>query len=128
MGRYCWRGNGIAQKLALSPTKGVRMPHNLSENIRTGQVSMMFYRETPWHGLGKELDHPATSAKAIRASDLDWEVVKQPLYVNTDQGYRRVDDKFMMMRADQLESGPGFGIVSSNYTPLQNREAFNFFF
>jgi hypothetical protein len=88
---------------------------------------MMFYGDTPWHGLGKELDHPATSAEAIRASDLDWEVVKQPLYVKTDQGYRRVEDKFMMMRADQLESEPGFGIVSSNYTPMQNSEAFNFF-
>jgi phage/plasmid-like protein (TIGR03299 family) len=103
------------------------MPHNLSEKPRTGQMSMMFYRDTPWHGLGKELVHPATSAEAIRASGLDWEVAKQPLYVKTDQGQRRVEDKFMMMRADQLESGPCFGIVSSNYTPLQNLEAFNFF-
>jgi phage/plasmid-like protein (TIGR03299 family) len=88
---------------------------------------MMFYGDTPWHGLGQELDHPATSAEAITKAGLDWDVVKQPLYVKTDQGYRRIEDKFMMMRADQLESGPGFGIVSSDYTPLQNLEAFNFF-
>ncbi len=103
------------------------MPHNLAVNSRTGQVSMMFYGESPWHGFGNKLDHPATSAEAIRASGLDWEVVKQPLYVKTGQNYRKAEDKYMMIRADQLEKGPEFGIVSSDYTPLQNLEAFNFF-
>jgi hypothetical protein len=64
--------------------------------------------------LGKKLDHPVSSAETIRAANLDWEVAKQPLYVKTDLGYRRVDDMFMMMRADQLESRSSFGIVSSN--------------
>ena len=54
-------------------------------------------------------------------------MVKQPLYVKTGQNYRKAEDKYMMMRADQLEKGPEFGIVSSDYTPLQNLEAFNFF-
>lgn len=103
------------------------MPHNLSRNPITGQMSLMFYGETPWHGLGIQLDHPATSAEAINAAGLDWEVTKHPLYVRDGQGYHRVDDKFLMMRGDQLEWGHGFGIVSSGYTPLQNREAFSFF-
>lgn len=102
------------------------MPHNLFVDP-LGRVSMMFFGEAPWHELGKKLDQPATSAEAIRAAGLDWEVVKQPLYVQTHQGYRAVEDKFAMMRADQLDSGLVFGIVSSNYTPLQNREAFDFF-
>ena len=103
------------------------MPHNLMFDHRTGQADMMFVGATPWHGYGTKLDHPATSAEAIRSSGLDWEVAKQLLYVDTGQGYRRVEDKYMMMRADMLESGPYFGIVSSGYTPLQNLEAFNFF-
>lgn len=103
------------------------MSHNLLENPETGQISMMFYGETPWHGLGKKLEHPATSADAIQAAGLDWQVVKQPLYVDIGQDYRLIDDKYMMMRADQLKYGPCFGIVSSNYTPLQNKDAFNFF-
>jgi hypothetical protein len=103
------------------------MTHNLSVNPRTGQVSMMFYGETPWHGLGRKLDNPANSAEAIRASGLDREVVKQLLYVKTQLGDRVVEDNFVMMRAGQLESSPCVGIVGSNYTPLQNLEAFRFF-
>lgn len=103
------------------------MPHNLSINPRTGQAAMMFYGETPWHGLGTKLDRPATSAEAIRAAGLDWEVVKIPLYIKTVVGDRYIEDKFMMMRAGEEETGPCFGIVSSGYTPLQNLEAFHFF-
>lgn len=103
------------------------MPHNLSTDPRTGQIAMMYVVQEPWHGLGTKLDHPATSAEAIRAAHLDWEVVKQPLFAKTDIGNRRVDDKYVMMRKDQLAGGPIFGIVSSDYTPLQNIEAFDFF-
>jgi phage/plasmid-like protein (TIGR03299 family) len=88
---------------------------------------MMFYGDTPWHGLGQELDRPATSAEVIRAAGLDWKVVKQPLFVHNDHDYRIVEDKYMMMRADQKGDGPLFGIVTGSYTPLQNLDAFNFF-
>ena len=103
------------------------MAHNISIDPETGEPAMMYYKDPPWHGLGTMLDHPATSAEAIRAAKLDWEVVKQPMFVRVGDDLRLVKDKFVMMRADQIKQGPYFGIVSSGYTPLQNSEAFQFF-
>jgi phage/plasmid-like protein (TIGR03299 family) len=130
--RFCGYGSSSAEhqgilKKRLNLTKEVYMPHNLSINPQTGQVSMMFHGNTPWHGLGQQLDHPSTSAEAIRAAGLDWEVVKQPLYVKNEGGYLQVENQYMMMRADRINSGPCLGIVSGSYTPLQNLEAFEFF-
>jgi hypothetical protein len=40
------------------------MAHNIN--------SMMYFGDKPWHKLGKELDHAATSAEAITAAGMDW--------------------------------------------------------
>jgi len=54
------------------------MAHDLS--IEDGKAAMMYVGEVPWHGLGQKLDKPATSAEAIEAARLNWEVAKVPLY------------------------------------------------
>jgi phage/plasmid-like protein (TIGR03299 family) len=96
--------------------------------IQNGQASMFYIDEVPWHGLGTKLDKPATAQEAITAAKLDWQVKKLPLFA----GSKRipVPDRFAVVRKSGnliARTDPVLGVVSNEYTPLQNREAFAFF-
>lgn len=82
--------------------------------------TMMFVGETPWHGLGEKLDENPTITEAITASGLDWEVGTRDLF--TDEG-KRVPAKATYRKTD----GSILGVVGPRYTPLQNRDAFDWF-
>lgn len=103
------------------------MAHEL--NFQNGQASMMYVGEAPWHGLGTKLNEPATAAEAIAAAGLDWRVSKQPLYAIAGHVVLPVANKFAIVREDLWgkQDCPIYGIVGSDYTPLQNHEAFAFF-
>lgn len=102
------------------------MAHQI--HIQNGRASMMYVDEEPWHGLGTKLKEPATSAQAIRAANLDWEVVKKPLIAYDGKVSHPVPSHFAVIRKDWLgQPQPVFGIVGADYTPLQNRDAFAFF-
>jgi phage/plasmid-like protein (TIGR03299 family) len=102
------------------------MPANISE--RNGQAANSAVREPAWHRLGKVLERPATAAEAIEAAGLDWEVLKQPLFTGQME-HIPVPDHFAVVRGDEWGKGKAtvLGIVGSEYTPLQNRDAFRFF-
>jgi phage/plasmid-like protein (TIGR03299 family) len=103
------------------------MPAGLS--IQNGRVEMMYVGEVPWHGLGVELETPATAAQAIKYSGLDWEVTKVLLYRKVSRKYLEIPERFGTVRADQLARSDAevLGIVGRGYTPLQNRDAFAWF-
>ncbi len=103
------------------------MGHNL--NVRNGKVSMFYWGGLPWHGLGKELDGPATSAEAIKAAQLDWQVVKVPLCAVDERGLAGVPGFFATVREGDWgrRDCPVFGVVGKGYRPLQNVDAFRFF-
>ena len=50
------------------------------------EVESMFYtgREVPWHGLGTQIDEAPTSQDAIRLAGLNWNVVQEKLYTDTN--------------------------------------------
>ena len=101
------------------------MAHELL--IENGKAAMMYVGDkVPWHGLGQKLDNPATSAEALKAARLDWEVAKVPLYMKGKKQYRPVKAKYAVVRTDLAKPEP-LGIVGENYQPLQNREAFAWF-
>ena len=60
------------------------MPHDI--HIENGRASMMYVGGEPWHGLGTKLDHPPTAREAIVAANLDWDVVKEPVYLAAGPG------------------------------------------
>lgn len=100
------------------------MAHQLSFN-KQGQAEMFYYGDKPWHGLGTKVEGALTSAEAITAAGLDWEVEKVPAgFVNSDGLFTEVDGKFTMVRKDIQN---GLGIVGTDYTPFQNKDAFRFF-
>lgn len=103
------------------------MSHEL--HFENGKASMMYVGKEPWHGLGTKLNHPATAEEAIKAANLDWKVVKKPLFAGDSDGCMRVGGSYVVVREDKWGTSDceKFGIVGKSYTPLQNREAFKFF-
>ena len=103
------------------------MGHGIWNN--SGHASMMYVGKEPWHGLGTKLSKPATSAEAIKAAHLDWDVTLKP--VAAVDGYREypIKNRFAIVPCDGWGTTdcPVFGLVGRGYTPLQNREAFAFF-
>lgn len=105
------------------------MPHNLAADPNSGETMMFYAGQMPWHRLGTKLDRPVTSAKAMQAAHLDWQVIKTPLSLETAKSSVRLEGHFAIMREDYYQSGRSdyFGIVTKDYQPLQNQEAFAFF-
>lgn len=88
----------------------------MSANIET----MMYYGETPWHGLGKSVKECKKSDEAIKLAGLDWDVIPKPIYDGLGRelsGYkvniRNTDNKIL-------------GIVTNKYKVVQNKDAFAF--
>ena len=82
--------------------------------------NMMFVGETPWHGLGNKVDDGINVNDAIVAAGLDWEVGLKDL--------QTVDGVPVSHRATYRKSdGSILGVVGPRYTPLQNKDAFDWF-
>jgi phage/plasmid-like protein (TIGR03299 family) len=95
------------------------MAHEL--DFRTdGTASAAFALQPAWHGLGTVLDCVPGAEQMLQAAGIDWTVAKVPL--QTDEG-AEVPDYFATVRRD---SGDVLGVVSDQYTVVQNREAFAF--
>lgn len=81
---------------------------------------MMFAGATPWHGLGNKVDADIGIEDAIVSAGLDWEVGLKNLQtvdgipVSHRATYRKTDNSIL-------------GVVGPRYTPLQNRDAFDWF-
>jgi len=85
------------------------------------EVESMFYRnEVPWHRLGNRVTEIPTIEEAIVAAGLDWTVSKKDLFLGDGA---KVPSKATVRDSDNSV----LGIVGSNYQPLQNIDAFNFF-
>ncbi len=103
------------------------MSHRIT--IRPDRLAEAAFALLPaWHGLGTVLDHPMTSAEAIKEAKLDWEVVQVPvahLAGNRDapRNWVTVPDVLANCRSD---NGALLGLVKSRYRVLQNVDAFRF--
>jgi phage/plasmid-like protein (TIGR03299 family) len=83
-------------------------------------VEQMFYvREKPWHSLGVRVEEALSSTEAIIKAGLDWEVVPLPVFVNGSAVPNYVAN---VRNSDNSV----LGIVTSKYTIVQNKEAFEF--
>jgi phage/plasmid-like protein (TIGR03299 family) len=94
----------------------------------SAELENMFYLGAdgvPWHGLGTKLDKVATAQEAIIAAGLDWEVELRSAFTTREGGiYIPVPGKHVVVRKTDDSC---YNIVSKQYTPVQNREAFDFF-
>lgn len=82
--------------------------------------SMFYVRETPWHGLGVNVEEATDSKNALVLAGLDWEVEKKDVIVS---GCSSITDyKATVRTADNTV----LGIVSDRYKIVQNEDAFSF--
>lgn len=90
------------------------MSANINENKRVFAVGQT------WHGLGKVVDNAVTAKEAIELAQLNYPVVKRPLFVDN----REVENHVAVVREDTKNV---LGIVSKKYEIIPNINAFSFF-
>jgi len=86
--------------------------------------TMFYYGATPWHGLGKKVAKALTAEEAIKIAGLDWEVETVPVYHPWQNEMTQIENKIAIRR---VTDGRILGVLSINFTPVQNIEAFEFF-
>lgn len=95
------------------------MAHNLE--TRNGKTSFAAVGQKAWHGLGTYVDQAMTAAQAIELGGINYTVEKRPLQVI---GGLEVPNFKATVRTDTNDV---LGVVTDNYTVVQNMEAFAFF-
>ena len=84
-------------------------------------VETMFYvRKAPWHGLGTKVTEAPTSKDALRLAGLDWKVMQEPIYTETEE---RIEGYKANIRDSDRKV---LGVVTDRYKVIQNEEAFAF--
>jgi phage/plasmid-like protein (TIGR03299 family) len=78
----------------------------------------------PWHNLGVVVDQINSIEEAITLAGLDWGVEMQPLFFQNEGELMPVDEAQAVVRATDKAI---LGVVGPRYTPLQNKDKFNFF-
>lgn len=78
----------------------------------------------PWHQLGVCVDQINSIEEAITLAGLDWGVELQPLFFQNEGELMPVDEAQAVVRSTDKSI---LGVVGPRYTPLQNRDKFNFF-
>lgn len=88
-----------------------------------GVPCMAYAGETPWHGLGTKVDPDIAPIEMLEAAGLDWEVNKIPAYCEIN-GSQVASGKSGLVRSSD---GRILDVVSDEWNPVQNLEAFEFF-
>lgn len=85
--------------------------------------TMAFAGEKPWHGLGKEVHNDLAPEQMLIEAGLDWSVDKVPAFATI--GGKKVNiGKDALVRSSDNKI---LDVVSSEWNPVQNHEAFEFF-
>lgn len=97
------------------------MAHNIE--IVDGKAQMAYVGETPWHGLGREVPSDLTPEQMLDAAGINWEVEKIKAYAKVGGKNIDVGRSALVRKSDNKI----LDIVSNDWNPVQNSEAFEFF-
>lgn len=92
-----------------------------------GDVAQMAYAgDVPWHGLGVRVPADLTPDQMLEAAGLNWSVKKIKAYALDEDNQDTVYD---IGRSALVRSSDGkmLDVVSEDWNPVQNQEAFDFF-
>ena len=99
------------------------MAHQINRHKLTGKDAFFSVKEKAWHGLGQIVEDYPTAAEAIEYAGLNFEVVKEKLFINNPD-LQEVADFYATTRTDTNEI---LGVVGSKYEVVQNKTVFTFF-
>ena len=97
------------------------MSHGITDND-----NMFSVKERPWHKLGTVLETAPSIEEGIKLAGLSWEVGLKKLYAPTNEkgdSMEEVDARAIYRK----DTNKILGVTGTQYKPLQNIEAFNFF-
>ncbi len=97
------------------------MSHNLE--VVNGEAQMAYTGEVPWHGLGVKVEENLSPAEFQKAAGLDWDVIERPVSAEFN-GEKIFSGHNMLIRETD---GKPLTIITGNWNPVQNSEAFEFF-
>lgn len=86
--------------------------------------SGFFVSQPAWHGLGSVLNNPPSIVDAIEETGLDWQVEEKPIFFGQGEELKQIESHKSLIRSTDRKV---LGVVSNNYQPLQNIDAFKFF-
>ena len=92
-----------------------------------GIAQMAYVGETPWHGLGKSVPADLTPEQMLEAAGLDWEVKKYPTFAVLDESDPDSVIETGQSALVRLSDKKMLDVVSDDWNPVQNAEAFEFF-
>lgn len=91
-----------------------------------GKAQMAYVGDVPWHGLGVSVPADLTPEQMLEAAGLNWTVDKYELFTalsEKEEDILTVDRKALVRSFDRKV----LDIVSDDWNPVQNAEAFDFF-
>lgn len=97
------------------------MAHELE--VIDGVAQMVWVGEKPWHGLGTEIPADLSPAQVLEKAGLDWTVQKIPAFADINGSKKSVGWSALVRDRDNSI----LSVVSNDWEPLQNQEAFEFF-
>ena len=98
------------------------MAHELE--FVNGKAQMAYAGEVPWHGLGTQVGDDLTPKEIMVAAGLDWSVEKEDVFYERNGEMVRAPKRQALIRSSDNKY---LDIVSDNWIPVQNEEAFEFF-
>jgi phage/plasmid-like protein (TIGR03299 family) len=97
------------------------MAHEIE--IVNGVAQMAYVGDKPWHGLGTEVPADVTPDQMLEIAGLDWTVEKVQAYSNIGGAQVPLSVSPLVRSSDNKV----LDIVSNDWNPVQNHEAFEFF-
>lgn len=97
------------------------MAHEIE--VINGVAQMVYVGETPWHGLGTKIPADLSPQQVLEKAGLDWTVEKHPAFAKVNGKSVSVGWSALTRSSDDKI----LSVVSNEWNPLQNHEAFNFF-
>lgn len=101
------------------------MAHELEFIDNIAQIA--YVGETPWHGLGKSVPADLTPEQMLEAAGLNWEVKKYPTFAVLDESDPDSVIETGQSALVRLSDKKMLDVVSDDWNPVQNAEAFEFF-